>query len=240
MAEMTAEQKTAMRKLLRERTYQGDAISAFRLFSGFVQGLEGFEKDLDKALEYLEISADLGFPHAIEFMKNLYRGKDVFGIKKEKDIKKYVEYLERMIVSDQLFDYTSVDEEERNKFYEMKWKAYAELGAQYIIDKQLYAEDNYKGYAISLYVAEEKGFAESLYALGYYFDCYRPPKYTPSDTLLKKRGNLGVALYYYERALNTDNSRYASLAFDAYNSLAEEINVNEGRTEETMIPYYQR
>ena len=82
--------------------------------------------------------------------------------------------------------------------------------------------------------------AESLYALGYYFDCYRPPQYTPSETLLKKRGNLGMALYYYERAINTDNSRYANLAFDAYNQLAEYINVEECRTEENMIPYYRR
>ena len=104
----------------------------------------------------------------------------------------------------------------------------------------LYEEDNYKGYCLSLYVAGQKGTPESLCMLGYYFDCYRPPQYVPSNTLLKKRGNLGTALYYYECAINTDNSKYANLALEQYNRLAEQINVSEGRTEENMIPYYRR
>ena len=43
-----------------------------------------------------------------------------------------------------------------------------------------------------------------------------------------------------ECAINTDNSKYANLALEQYNRLAEQINVSEGRTEENMIPYYRR
>ena len=241
MEQLTEKQKKQYKEALLRKTYQGDAIAAFNVFGGYNQGKDGFEKDVDKSFEYLKISADLGFPQALDAMKSIYGGTDILGIKKEQDLKKYINYLEMLSISDQIFDYNSVkDEKWRNKFYTMEWEAYAELGRLYITIPQLYAQDNRRGFTISLYVAEKRGLAESLYALGYYFDCYRPPQYTPSETLLKKRGNLGMALYYYERAINTDNSRYANLAFDAYNQLAEYINVEECRTEENMIPYYRR
>ena len=237
---LTKEQQQAFEEMLQEKTYCGDAFSAFRLFTNYLKGTNGFRKDPDKAFEYLKISSDLGYPHAINLLKLLYSGNDLYGLKIERYLRKRIECLEKLSVADQLFDFSTVTEEERNEFYQMEWNALAELGRLYILDSTLYEEDNYKGYCLSLYVAGQKGTPESLCMLGYYFDCYRPPQYVPSNTLLKKRGNLGTALYYYECAINTDNSKYANLALEQYNRLAEQINVSEGRTEENMIPYYRR
>ena len=219
---LTKEQQQAFEEMLQEKTYCGDAFSAFRLFTNYLKGTNGFRKDPDKAFEYLKISSDLGYPHAINLLKLLYSGNDLYGLKIERDLRKRIECLEKLSVADQLFDFSTVTEEERNEFYQMEWNALAELGRLYILDSTLYEEDNYKGYCLSLYVAGQKGTPESLCMLGYYFDCYR------------------TALYYYECAINTDNSKYANLALEQYNRLAEQINVSEGRTEENMIPYYRR
>ena len=240
MAELTKEQHEAFEYIMQERIYHSNTVSAFEIFKSYVKGEYGFPKDTEKAFEYLKISSDLCFPPALYLIRAIYQGKEVFGIKIEKDLRKYVDALERLSVADNIYDYSALDEEHKNRFYQMQWEAMAELGKQYIIEPELYNEDNYKGYCLSLYAAENAGLAQAYFSLGFYYDCYRPPTHVVSNTLLKKRGNLGTALFYYEMAINSGDAEYSQLAMTAYNKLAEEINVRECRTEESMIPYYTR
>ena len=80
---LTKEQQQAFEEMLQEKTYCGDAFSAFRLFTNYLKGTNGFRKDPDKAFEYLKISSDLGYPHAINLLKLLYSGNDLYGLKIE-------------------------------------------------------------------------------------------------------------------------------------------------------------
>lgn len=242
MSEITLnqQQKEAEKKLLEQKMYQGDAMAAFRLFSGYALGSdEHFEKNPEKAMLYLEYSADLGFPHALDFMTAIYSGNEIYGIKKEKDVNMQVKYLRHLVVADKLYDYNNVDAEEREKFYQMQWDAYAKLGRLYITEDTLYAQDSYLGYAISIKLAEEHGCTESMYALGRYYRDRGNTVYYSSQTLINKRDIWGTALYYYERALNNDNSKFANAAMNEYNSLAQYINERDGRSDETAIPYYK-
>lgn len=237
---LNSEQKAAARKIIMEQeVYQGDAIAAFRLFSGYVQGNnENFEKNPEKAMTYLQYSADLGFPHALDFMAKLYSGTEIKGLKKEPNLEMHINYLQRLVISESIYDYNNVDINEREKFYKMLWDAYARIGRLYITEDTLYEKDSCLGYSISLKLAEEKGITESMYALGrYYRD--RGGAYYPSQTLMKKRNVWGMALYYYERAINNDNSMFANAALNEYNNLAQYINERDGRSDETAIPYYE-
>lgn len=237
---LTSQQKKAAKELLEQKVYQGDAIAAFRLFSGYVQGNdENFEKNPEKAMTYLQYSADLGFPHALDFMATLYSGTEIKGLKKEPNLEMHINYLQRLVISESIYDYNNVDADEREKFYQMQWDAYAKLGRLYITDDTLYERDSYLGYAISLKLAEERGCTESMYALGRYYRDRGSNVHYPSQTLMKKRDVWGMALYYYERAINNDNSKFASAAMSEYNHLAQYINERDGRSDETAIPYYQ-
>ena len=237
---LTSQQKAAMKKLLELKTYQGDGEAAFRLFSGYVRGEdEGFPKDLDLALEYLKCSADLGFPQALDFMAELYLGNEFFGLKLNDDILMSVHYLKRLVISERLYDYNKLNASEREKMYRAGWEAYAKLGRLYITEDVLYNTDNYIGYAISLKLAEERGITQSMYALGRYYRDRGNNVYYPSQTLMNKRNVWGMALYYYELAINNDNSKFAQAAMSEYNELARYINETEGRTDETAIPYYR-
>lgn len=237
---LNSEQKAAAKKLMEQKVYQGDAMTAFRMFSMYLNGEdENLKKDYEKAMTYLQYSADLGFPHALDFMAALYSGKEIKGLKKEPNLGIYINYLQRLIISESIYDYNNVDASEREEFYKMQWNAYATIGRLYITEDTLYSKDSYLGYAISLMLAEEKGFTESLYALGQYYH-YRNGTYYPSQTLMNKRDVWGMALYYYERALNNDNSKFANAAMKEYNDLARYINERDGRSAEVAIPYYQR
>ncbi|MDD6269888.1 MAG: hypothetical protein PUA84_07535 [Oscillospiraceae bacterium] len=240
MAELTKEQHESFEYIMQERIYHSNAVSAFEIFKCYVKGEYGFPKDTEKAFEYLKISSDLCYPPALYVIRALYQGKEVFGIKGKKDLRKYVDALERLSAADSIYDYSALDEEQKNRFCKLQWEAMAELGKQYIIEPELYNEDNYKGYCLSLCAAINAGLPEAYFSLGFYYDCYRPPNYAVSNSLLKKRGNLGTALYYYEMAINSDDEEYSNLAMVAYNKLAQEINERECRTEESMIPYYTR
>ena len=107
---LTKEQQQAFEEMLQEKTYCGDAFSAFRLFTNYLKGTNGFRKDPDKAFEYLKISSDLGYPHAINLLKLLYSGNDLYGLKIERDLRKRIECLEKFSVADQLFDFSTVTE----------------------------------------------------------------------------------------------------------------------------------
>ena len=235
---LTSQQKEAVKRLLEQKVYQGDAMAAFRLFSRYVSGNdEHFEKNTEKAMFYLECSADLCFPHALDLMTALYSGNEIYGLKMKPNLEMLVRYLQRLVVADKLYNYNNVTVDEREKFYKLQWSAYAKLGRLYITDDTLYAQNPYLGYAISLKLAEEHGYTESMYALGrYYRD--REGNYYPSQTLMQKRDIWGMSLYYYERALNNDNSKFANAALNEYNNLAQYINERDGRSDEAAIPYY--
>lgn len=241
---LTSEQKLSIKRLHEINTYKGDGEAAFRLFSGYTQGEdEGFQKDLNLAFHYLECSADLSYPHALDFMASLYMGIEICGLKKEPNLQLAVQYLKRLVVSDSVYDFNKVENDRREEFYRIQWDAYAKLGRLYITEDILYNTDNYLGYAISLRLAEGNGITQSMYALGRY---YRDRAdnlgnlYYPSQTLMNKRDIFGMALYYYELAINNDNSRYAQAAMNEYNHLAQYINEHDGRNSENAIPYYRR
>ena len=78
-----------------------------------------------------------------------------------------------------------------------------------------------------------------MYALGRYYRDRESNVHYPSQTLMNKRDVWGMALYYYERAINNDNSKFASAAMSEYNHLARYINERDGRSDEVAIPYYQ-
>lgn len=238
---LISQDKKMIKKLLELKTYQGDGEAAFRLFSGYARGVdEGFQKDLNLAFHYLECSADLGFPHALNFMATLYAGIEIHGIKKQLDLKKRIHYLKRLTIASATYNLNNLPDKERNEISELMWNAYATIGMLYIVEDELFKENNYLGYAISLKLAEEKGITQSMYALGRYYRDRGNNVYYPSATLMKQRDVWGMALYYYELAINNDNSRYAQAAMNEYNDLARYINERDGRTQETAIPYYRR
>ncbi len=225
-----------------KQAYLGDALSAFKMFLGYAlndKENKCYHDDPQLAFTYLQYAADLGFPYALDEIAALYAGKKFRELKKEPDLEMQVTYLKRLVIADKIYDYNQVDEPMREKFYKLQWDAYSKLGRLYITEDKLFAKDPYLGYAISFKLTEERGCTESMYALGrYYRD--RDGKYCPSQTLMKKRDVWGTALYFYEFAINNDNSQFSNAAMNEYNHLAQYINERDGRTDENAIQYYRR
>lgn len=202
----------------------GDVKAAMSLFACYIDGREGYEKDVDKAFKYLEYAANLGHPEALHIITQLYGGRNWFDIPKKTNLNMYVKYLKILYVVDKIVDFNLFNKEEKENFSAYQWEAYATLGRLYIMEESLNSLS--LGYAISLKLTEEYNMTESLFAMGWYY-YYKVSKI-----------NYKIILRYFERALNNDNSFWAKKALQCYNSIAEEVNqgIND---EKYKIPYYK-
>lgn len=222
MAEITQNQAKILREL---GLLEGNPTSAMSLFACYCNGLNGYEEDKELALKYLHYAARLCHPEALNILADLYGGKSFAGLKLEKNINEKVKYLKMLAYAENVIDFNSLNEGKDNQtFYDYEWNAYAELGRLYVMEDSLNARP--LGYAISLKLAEENNMTEALFTLGYYW------------FYIMGERNYETSLYYFERALNNDNSFWAQQAMKFYNEIAQFANENY-RGPNGQIQYYE-
>lgn len=147
--------------------FEGQPESAFSLFSCYLQGALGCEKNTELAFHYLKYAADLCHPAALGVIYKIYLGAEVFGIKQSKNVQLAEKYLRMLCFVDQVVNVQEIDGYKENVIRQDMCKAYSRLGLLYMQEESL--GKRWLGHMISLDLAENNCIPMSYYAMGWWF-----------------------------------------------------------------------